>query len=60
MPRGGKREGAGRPKGEPTVVVRVPESLLPAVERLKQEHTSGGKKHRHVDTTLPPTPSKPG
>jgi|GEM_PF-7093843 len=26
MTRGGKRDGAGRPKKEPTVVVRIPES----------------------------------
>lgn len=26
--RGGKREGSGRPKGEPTKVVRIPERIM--------------------------------
>lgn len=39
MPRGGKREGAGRPKGsgkykEPTKPVRIPISKLSLIERL--------------------------
>jgi DNA polymerase V len=34
MARGGKRSGAGRPKGEPTVVVRVPESLKGPIQHL--------------------------
>lgn len=32
MPRGGKRKGAGRPKGEPTVRMSVPLAL---VDKLK-------------------------
>lgn len=36
MPRGGKRSGAGRPKGEATVVVRVPESLKTQIKLLVQ------------------------
>ena len=39
---GGKRTGAGRPKGtrkkEPTKPVRVPVSLLPEVEELIEKH----------------------
>lgn len=39
---GGKREGAGRPKGtrkkEPTKPVRVPVSLLPKIEELIEKH----------------------
>ncbi len=31
-PRGGKREGAGRPKGEPTKIIRVPLSRLPNIK----------------------------
>ena len=32
--RGGKRPGAGRKKGEPTKVIRVPISKLAAVKKL--------------------------
>lgn len=32
-PRGGKREGAGRPKGQPTKTIRVPISQLSNIER---------------------------
>ncbi|AUH74213.1 LexA family protein [Legionella sainthelensi] len=35
-PRGGTREGAGRPKSEPTKTVRVPISLLSEIEQLKE------------------------
>ena len=50
---GGKRPGAGRPKGtgskfkEPTVVKRIPQSRVPEVEALiarPQEHLHGGTK----------------
>lgn len=34
-PRGGKREGAGRPRSEPTKAVRLPVSQLVELERLK-------------------------
>lgn len=34
-PRGGKREGAGRPRGEPTKIIRVPVSQLSDFARLK-------------------------
>lgn len=33
---GGKREGAGRPRGESTKVIRVPESKIEAVKKLIQ------------------------
>ena len=33
-PRGGSRPGAGRPKGESTKVIRLPLSLVPAVQSL--------------------------
>ncbi|KTD57394.1 Peptidase S24 family protein [Legionella santicrucis] len=36
-PRGGKREGAGRPKKEPTKAIRIPVSLMAQLERLKEE-----------------------
>jgi DNA polymerase V len=35
-PRGGTREGAGRPKSEPTKTVRVPISLLSEIEQLEE------------------------
>lgn len=31
---GGKRKGAGAPKKEPTVVMRIPISKVPAVKKL--------------------------
>jgi hypothetical protein len=34
--RGGKREGAGRPKKEPTFAIRMPESMRTAAEALKR------------------------
>ncbi|MFO8827602.1 translesion error-prone DNA polymerase V autoproteolytic subunit [Legionella pneumophila] len=34
-PRGGKRTGAGRPRGEPTKAVRLPVSQLAELEQLK-------------------------
>jgi len=34
MPRGGKRVGAGRPRGKPTVVVRIPASQKARLETL--------------------------
>lgn len=36
--RGGKREGAGRKKQEPTVVIRVPKSLEEKVKNMIEEH----------------------
>ncbi|KTD06058.1 Peptidase S24 family protein [Legionella gratiana] len=36
-PRGGKREGAGRPRGVPTKIIRVPVSQLADLERLKNQ-----------------------
>lgn len=39
---GGKRAGAGRPKGtrrkEPTKAIRVPLALLPEIEKLIEKH----------------------
>lgn len=35
-PRGGKRPGAGRPKGEGTVTMRMPVSVRPAAEALQR------------------------
>lgn len=34
-PRGGFREGAGRPRSEPTKAIRVPLRLLPTIEKLQ-------------------------
>lgn len=34
LPTGGQREGAGRPKSEPTVVIRVPVSLLGEIKEI--------------------------
>jgi hypothetical protein len=40
---GGKRPGAGRPKKEPTTVIRVPVSLVQAIKELiKKADSSGG------------------
>lgn len=36
-PRGGKRDGAGRPRGEPTKTIRIPVSQLSNFERLKNQ-----------------------
>ncbi|AYK03063.1 Peptidase S24 family protein [Legionella sainthelensi] len=36
-PRGGKREGAGRPRGEPTKIIRIPVSQLEDFARLKNQ-----------------------
>ncbi|QEY52481.1 LexA family protein [Legionella longbeachae] len=36
-PRGGKREGAGRPRGEPTKIIRIPVSQLADFVRLKNQ-----------------------
>lgn len=36
MPRGGKRAGAGRPKEEPTTVIRVPISELSRIQAIKE------------------------
>ncbi|MEI6414769.1 MAG: hypothetical protein WCP34_11000 [Pseudomonadota bacterium] len=38
MPKGGFRPGAGRKRGVPTVVVRIPEGLCPLVESLAEDH----------------------
>lgn len=38
MSRGGVRSGAGRPKGEPSVIVRIPQSLAPLVVMLSAVH----------------------
>lgn len=38
MSRGGVRSGAGRPKGEPSVIVRIPQSLAPLVAMLSAVH----------------------
>lgn len=35
---GGAREGAGRPKGEPTKVKRIPTAIEPAVDKLIEQH----------------------
>lgn len=35
---GGKREGSGRKKLEPTKLIRVPISLIPAVKKLIDKH----------------------
>ncbi|WP_115711769.1 LexA family protein [Legionella sainthelensi] len=36
-PRGGKRAGAGRPRGEPTKAIRIPVAQLAELEQLKHE-----------------------
>lgn len=38
--RGGARKGAGRPKSEPTVMVRVPEGCLAEVRALIERYRS--------------------
>jgi len=38
---GGKRPGSGRKSGEPSKQVRVPVSLVPAVEALKRLRKTG-------------------
>lgn len=38
MTRGGKREGAGRKKAEPTKRISVPEILIPEIESMMEEH----------------------
>lgn len=43
---GGLRQGAGRKKGEPTKTVRVPDSLVDAVQALIRLHKNGDN---HID-----------
>lgn len=38
-PRGGKRDGAGRPKGDPTKAIRVPVSRLPDIKKILENST---------------------
>lgn len=38
--RGGKRKGAGRPKKEPTKLMRIPVSLVEKVLKLIEKHSS--------------------
>lgn len=40
-PRGGKREGTGRPKGEPTKTIRVPVACLPQVKQVVEGRSIG-------------------
>ncbi len=40
--RGGKRDGAGRPKAEKTVQIRVPESLVPFFRVLVAYYSKNG------------------
>ncbi|TBT60321.1 hypothetical protein D5E74_25620, partial [Vibrio parahaemolyticus] len=35
---GGKRKGAGRKKKEPSIVMRVPESLVSLVQEMIEQH----------------------
>ena len=37
MPRGGKRKGAGRPKGKPTIRISVPKYLLEKIKTFIRE-----------------------
>lgn len=39
--RGGKREGAGRPAGEGTTVMRIPNGCLKAVTTIIELHKAG-------------------
>lgn len=36
--RGGAREGAGRPKKEPTVFMRIPKSLVARIKKIISKH----------------------
>ncbi|MEJ6015353.1 hypothetical protein ACTG22_06185 [Aeromonas caviae] len=49
--RGGARPGAGRPKGETTTMVRVPDGCLDQVRQLISVYRNGGE--------LPSVPSQP-
>lgn len=44
--RGGKRPNAGAKQkyGEPTKVIRVPESLIPKIKKMLQEYETEGRK----------------
>ena len=46
MTRGGKRKGAGRPKGEPCTYMRIPESLVPSVRDFVNSYRQNKKKSR--------------
>jgi len=35
---GGKRDGTGRPKGEPTTTIRIPNSLLETMHKMIVKH----------------------
>jgi hypothetical protein len=51
--KGGKRPGAGRKRGEPTVVVRVPVGVLAEVQALVRQHKEGTLKSVTESTAEP-------
>ncbi|MGL6568550.1 hypothetical protein [Aeromonas caviae] len=67
--RGGARPGAGRPKGETTTMVRVPDGCLEQVRQLISVYRNGGElpslpaqqagdAHKQVDLPLAPLDSE--
>ena len=49
---GGKRQGSGRPRQEPTQVIRVPYSLIDTVNAMIEEHR-GKEAHRQAQRVTP-------
>ena len=49
---GGKRQGSGRPRQEPTQVIRVPYSLIDTVNAMIEAHR-GKEAHRQAQRVTP-------
>lgn len=45
---GGARDGSGRKKAEPTTTKRIPNSLIPRVDRLIERHKLKAKKNQEL------------
>ena len=45
---GGRRKGAGRPRGEPTTTIRVPVSLLPEIRLILNSETGINKPDKRL------------
>lgn len=53
MSRGGARPGAGRKKKEPTVVIRVPVSLVDDIRALISSHIDSVKRSESLSCDIP-------
>lgn len=53
-PHGGARKGAGAPKKEPTVVMRIPLSKVAAVNKLLLKNSNKSSSRKNRDNKPPP------